>query len=418
MSIAEISEIKRRPIPAGIKIGGLTFVLAALSWLGPFSIDAYLPSLPSIGKSLNASPAQVQQTLTAFISFFALMSLWHGAISDAYGRRRLTLISLACFSFASAGCALSTNVHFLMFFRAMQGATAGAGMIVGRAVVRDVFEGSSAQRLMAHVATIFTIAPVVAPVLGGWLQTWFGWRSVFIFLVILSAFLLATSYHYLPETLSRENRQRLEVVFLARSYWKVLTQPAFLAASASMAFTSAGFFIYILSAPIFLMKHLHLQETQFLWLFGPMAAAMVIGAWISGHFAGRISGNQTIFLGYVVMAVAAVGNVTLNLLFPPMLPWTIAPLVVYVIGMSIAMPSLSLLTLDLFPAQRGLAASCQGFISLGANSIVSALVALVWSTPLTLALTELAMLIVGVGTILIYAWAMPRAAVDNPQPAA
>jgi DHA1 family bicyclomycin/chloramphenicol resistance-like MFS transporter len=299
-------------------------------------------------------------------------------------------------------------VQILMLFRALQGATAGAGMIVGRAVVRDVFEGPAAQRLMSHVATIFTIAPVMAPVLGGWFQVWFGWRSIFIFLVGLSIFLFLSCYRFLPETLVHEKRQRLEPVFLAKSYWKVLTQPAFLAACASMAFTSSGFFIYILSAPVFLMKHLHLRETQFLWLFGPMSVAMIIGAWISGHFAGKISGSQTILLGYVVMIVAALCNVALNMLLPPMLPWTMAPLFLYVVGMCIAMPSLTLLTLDLFPAQRGLAASCQGFISLGANSIVSAFVALVWATPLSLALMQLVMLAAGVATVIIYAKAMKR----------
>ncbi len=409
MSTVAVSEIKGRTVPAGIKMGGLTFVLAALSWIGPCSIDTYLPALPSIQQSLGASAAQVQQTMTAFLFFFAVMSVWHGAISDAYGRRRLTLISLVVFCFASAGCAIASSVHVLMFFRALQGATAGAGMIVGRAVVRDVFEGPAAQRLMSHVATIFTIAPVLAPVLGGWFQVWFGWRSIFIFLVCLSIFLFLSSYRYLPETLARENRQRFEPTFLARSYWKVLTQPAFLAACASMAFTSSGFFIYILSAPVFLMKHLHLKETEFLWLFGPMSVAMIIGAWISGHFAGKISGNQTIFLGYAVMTVAAVGNVVLNLILPPMLPWTMVPLFLYVVGMSIAMPSLTLLTLDLFPSQRGLAASCQGFISLGANSVVSAFVAFVWATPLSLAITELAALALGLATVLIYASAMKKA---------
>jgi DHA1 family bicyclomycin/chloramphenicol resistance-like MFS transporter len=169
-----------------------------------------------------------------------------------------------------------------------------------------------------------------------------------------------------------------------------------------MALTSAGFFIYILGAPIFLMKHLHLRETQFLWLFLPNSVGMVIGAWISGRFAGRISGNQTIILGYVVMGVAAVGNVLYCLICPPLLPWSIVPVFLYVIGMSISMPSLTLLTLDLFPSQRGLAASCQGFISLGANSVVSAFVALIWGTPLSLALTEITMLTAGVLTVLLY----------------
>jgi len=397
-----MTEIKERHLPKGFTMAGLTFVLAALSWLGPFSIDTYLPSLPSISQSLNVSPAQVQQTMTSFLAFFAIMSLWHGAISDAYGRRRLTLICLGIFAAASLGCATAVNVHSLLFFRALQGATAGAGMVVGRAVVRDLFEGAAAQRLMSHVATIFTVAPVVAPVAGGYLQAWFGWRSIFILLIFLSSFLLFASWRYLPETLPVEQRHRLEAKYLARSYWSVLTSPPFLLACASMGLVSAGFFIYIMGASQFLMKHLGLHETQFLWLFGPMAVAMVVGAWISGYCAGRITGNRTILIGYSVAAVAAVGNVLLNLFLPPMVPWTILPLVIYVVGMSIAMPSLTLYTLELFPAQRGLAASCQGFISLGANSAVSAFVPLIWGTTMTLALTELVLLIAGVLTLALY----------------
>lgn len=395
-------ELTERRIPSGYGLAGVTFVLAALSWIGPFSIDAYLPSLPSIGKSLHASAPQVQQTMTAFLLSFAIMSLWHGAISDAYGRRRLTLAALAVFSLASVGCACAVNVHYLMFFRALQGATAGTGMVVGRAVVRDLFEGPAAQRLMSHVATIFTIAPVMAPVIGGWLEVWFGWRSVFIFLVLLTVFLWLCCWRALPETLPHEKRQRLEAVFLARSYWKVLTEPSFLLASGSMAFTGSGFFIYILGAPVFLMKHLKLRETEFLWLFGPISAAMVIGAWFSGHLAGKISGIQTISSGYTIMSVAAAGNALLNLLLPPALPWSIVPLFVYVVGMSMAMPSLTLLTLDIFPMQRGLASSCQGFIGLGANSLVSALVPLIWGTTLSMALTQITLLFVGGVAIFLY----------------
>jgi len=163
-----------------------------------------------------------------------------------------------------------------------------------------------------------------------------------------------------------------------------------------------------MGAPQFLMKHLGLAETQFLWLFGPMAVGMIIGAWISGYCAGRISGNQTIWLGYIVMAVAAVGNVLLNMFVPPTVPWTIAPLFFYVVGMSISMPSLTLFTLDLFPAQKGLAASCQGAIALGANSAVSAFVPLIWATTRSMAMTELVMLIIGTLTLLLYFPAMKR----------
>jgi MFS transporter, DHA1 family, multidrug resistance protein len=415
MSTAAITETRERRIPAGFSMAGLTFVLAMLSWIGPFSIDTYLPSLPSISKSLNAPDAQVQQTMTAYLLFFSIMSLWHGAISDAYGRRRLTLISLSVYVAASIGCALSKNVSFLMIFRGLQGVTAGAGIIVGRAVVRDLFEGAEAQRLMSHVMTIFTIAPVLAPVLGGWLQVWQGWRSIFVFMALLSGFVLLSCWKSLPETLPHERRQRLEAVFLARSYWKVMTAPPFLLACGSMAFTGAGFFIYILGAPIFLMKHLKLRETQFLWLFLPISIAMLIGAWISGRFAGKISGKQTIYVGYGVMVAASVGNVLLNLVLPPMVPWTIVPVFVYIIGMSIASPSMIILTLDLFPNQRGLAASCQGFIGLSANLIVSAFIAFVWATPLSMAFTQLLMLACGVAMVLLYTRTLKEAA-SSQQP--
>jgi DHA1 family bicyclomycin/chloramphenicol resistance-like MFS transporter len=402
MSTVAIPEVKTRPIPAGIKIGGLTFVLATLSWLGPFSIDSYLPSLLSIGHNLHASAAQTQQTMTAFLVAFAAMSLWHGAISDSYGRRRLTLICLGIFSIASLGCALAGSVQMLMFFRVLQGATAGAGMVVGRAVIRDVFDGAAAQRLMSHTMTIFAIAPVIAPVIGGWLQVWFGWRSIFLFLMVLSALLFASTYRYLPETLAYEKRQRLELAFLARSYWKVLKQPAFMTACISMACTSIGFFIYLLSAPVFLVKNLHLKETEFIYLYAPVSVAMISGAWISGYFAGKITGKQTVLLGYIIMVVAAIWNVAYNVFFPPILFWSIAPVFFYILGNCVAIPSLSLMTLDLFPNQRGLAASCQGFVSLGANSFVSAFVAFVWKTPLSLGLTQFCALIGGVAMIVVF----------------
>jgi DHA1 family bicyclomycin/chloramphenicol resistance-like MFS transporter len=396
------SKSKERALPKGFSIAGLTFVLAALSWIGPFAIDTYLPSIPSIAKNLNASTAEVQQTMTAFLFFFAVMSLWHGAIADAYGRRKPALIAMGFFLIASLGCAFSGNVALLTVFRAIQGATAGAGMIIGRAVVRDLFEGAAAQRIMSHVATIFTIAPVMAPVIGGWFHVWFGWRSIFFFMTGMAAFLLASCWLLMPETLPRENRQRLNIAFLGKSYWKVMTTMPFLAACLALSFINIGFFIYILSAPVFLTQYLGLKETQFIVLFLPMSVAMVIGAWISGRCAGKMSGMKTIGIGYIVMATAAVINVVLNMIIPPALPWTLIPVITYVLGMSTAAPSLTLLALDLFPSQRGLAASCQGFLSLGASSIVSAVIYLFWGSTLSLAYTMLALMTGGAILLLLY----------------
>ena len=143
------------------------------------AIDTYLPSFADIGASLSATPIEVQQTLTAYMLPFALMSLWHGAIADALGRRRVLLVSLALFALASAGCVFATRIEHLWVLRALQGISAGAGIVVSRAIVRDLYDGPEAQRLMSHISMMFALAPAIAPVIGGRLQQWFGWQSVF-----------------------------------------------------------------------------------------------------------------------------------------------------------------------------------------------------------------------------------------------
>lgn len=375
---------------------GLAFLLASLSALGPFSIDTYLPSFPEIAEKLGATQLQVQQTLSVYLLAFAVMTLWHGAISDRFGRRRVILIALGLFALASAGCAFASTIEQLWFWRAMQGVTAGAGIVISRAIVRDLYDGADAQRLMSQITMMFAIAPAIAPVIGGWLQTLFGWRSVFAFLVLSTAALGLACWKLLPETLPPEKRQSLKPAYLGRTYWKVLTSPAFLFACAAVSLNFGGFFVYILSAPVFLMQHLGIHETGFLWLFGPAMAGMIGGAWLSGRLAGNISLSRTIALGYLLMISAASINLALNLALPPALPWSVMPIFIYTLGMALTMPGLTILALDPFPAQRGLAASCQTFFQSGFNSIVAALIApALWGSTLSLAWGMAGMMLLG-----------------------
>jgi DHA1 family bicyclomycin/chloramphenicol resistance-like MFS transporter len=378
-------------------------MLAALSAVGPFSIDAYLPSMPEIGRVFGASPLLVQQTLTAYLAPFAVMTLWHGAISDTLGRRRVTLVGLALFDLASVGCVVAWNIESLLFFRVLQGMTAGTGMVVGRAIVRDVLDGAEAQRLMSQVTLVFAVAPAVAPVLGGWLHVWFGWRAVFGFLVLFTTSVWLLCWRALPETLPVDRRQPLDTGDLARSYRQVLTTPPFVALSLAVTFNFAAVFIYIVSAPQFLLDQLHVGETGFLWLFGPATIGIVTGAWLSGRAAGRITRWQTVTGGYVIMVVAAVANLALGLVLKPAVPWSVLPVLVYFTGSALAMPSLTLLALDLFPARRGLASSCQSFVQTTGNALTTAVVApLVWASTLTLAVGEAVLLAVGLVTYLVY----------------
>jgi len=365
---------------------GIAVLLAALAALGPFSIDTYLPSFHDIGVSLHATPLEVQQTLTAYLLSFAIMALWHGAIADALGRRRVILVTLTLFGLASAGCVFATRIEHLWILRALQGMSAGAGIVISRAIVRDLFDGPAAQRLMSHITMMFAIAPAIAPVIGGRLQSWFGWRSVFVFMVLMTLALWLACWRLLPETLPVERRQSLHPGYLARTYWKVLTSPVFLLACGGLAFNFAGFFIYVLSAPEFLMTHLGVAETGFLWLFGPAMTGLLAGSWLSGRFAGKISLRQTILRGYLVMGGAVLLNITINLLLPPSLPWSVLPIPFYTLGMSLVMPSLTLRSLDPFPDQRGLASSCQMFLQSIFNGLVAGVIApALWRSTRTLA---------------------------------
>lgn len=364
----------------------LAFLLAATSAVGPFCIDAYLPSMTEIASSFGVPLVAVQQTLTAYLAPFAIMTLWHGAISDAIGRKRMMVASLVLFATASVGCAVATSLTMLVAFRAVQGMTAGAGMVVGRAVVRDLHDGPEAQRMMSLVTIAFAIAPAVAPVLGGWLHHYYGWRSVFVFMAAFSTAVGIWCSVSLPESLPVHKRQPFRPGYLLGAYWGALTQPRFLTACFAMAFAFSGFFLYVLSAPVFLLKHLGVSETGFFWLFGPTTGGMVIGAWLSGRLAGKLSPKRTVGFGMGVMAVAVASNLTLTGLVGPVLPWSVVPLFAYNLGMSLVLPSLTLMALDLFPSQRGLAASCQSFIQSGLNSLTASLVApLIWATPLRLA---------------------------------
>ena len=334
---------------------------------------------------------------------FALMTLWHGAISDALGRRRVILVTVALFALASAGCMLATRIEHLWLLRALQGMTGGAGIVICRAIVRDLYDGPPAQRLISQITMMFAIAPAVAPVLGGWLQAWLGWRSVFAFLALMSVALWLACWYRLPETLPRHRRQSLHAGYLARSYWQVLTSPAFLLLSGALACNFAAFFIYVLSAPVFLMRHLGVSSTGFLWLFGPAMSGLMIGAWLSGRLAGKLSPARTVAAGYLVMGLAAALNIGLNLALPPALPWSIVPIFGFTLGMSLAMPSLTLQALDLFPERRGLAASCQGFLQAIFNTVAAGLIApALWGSTLLLALGMGVLLLFGAFATLIH----------------
>jgi DHA1 family bicyclomycin/chloramphenicol resistance-like MFS transporter len=379
-------------------------LLAVLGMLGPFSIDTYLPAFSGISASLGATPLEMQQTLSAYLFGFAFMALFHGAISDSFGRRPVVLWGLGVFTLASVGCALSQSIGQLIFFRAMQGLSTGAGIVIARAVVRDMYAPSQAQKVMSQITLFFGAAPAIAPLLGGWLLIHSSWHAIFWFLAALGVVLWIANYRLLPETLHPTQRQHFHIKNLLAGYWQLGADPRFLLLALASGVPFNGMFLYILSAPVFLGEHLQLQPQQFFWCFLVTIGGIMSGAWVSGRVAGKLSQKRQIRNGFVIMLCIGVINLIANLLFTAHVSWALWPLGIFAFGWAMMVPVVTLLILDLHPDRRGMASSLQMFIGSGSNGIVAGLIA-PWVMHSTVGLAAASLCMMGIGLV---AWIFLR----------
>jgi MFS transporter, DHA1 family, multidrug resistance protein len=374
----------------------LAVLLALLGMLGPFSIDTYLPAFAGIAKNLGATPVEMQQTLSAYLFGFAFMNLFHGAMADSFGRRPVVLTGIAVFALASAGCALSQTIGQLVFFRGLQGLSTGAGIVVSRAVIRDMFPPAQAQKVMSQVTIYFGVAPAIAPIIGGWLFVHLGWHSIFWFLTLVGVALWVANFKLLPETLHESQRQAFNVRNLMQGYWQLTSNPRFLLLALASGVPFNGMFLYVLSAPAFLGDLLGLSPTQFFWFFLLTIAGIMGGAWFSGRYAGRISPRRQIRYGFTIMFTVSIVNVAANFFFKAHPGWALFPIAIFAFGWAMMVPVVTLLVLDMFPERRGMASSLQAVIGSTANGVVAGAVApLVMHSTKALALTSLLMMSVG-----------------------
>ncbi|WP_281255017.1 multidrug effflux MFS transporter [Noviherbaspirillum humi] len=352
-----------------------TVILAGLTMVGPLAIDTYLPSFHAIGQDFAVSDLLVQQTLSVFLFSFAFLMLFYGTLSDSFGRRPIILGSLAIYTVASVGAALAPSFGWLLAFRCVQGLAAGGGAVISRAVVRDRASGAEAQQVLAYMMMVFGLAPAIAPILGGWLHVTLGWRSVFWFLAAFGLLMLITCYRALPESLPASSRHAFHPGLIAANYWKVLRNARFLLLAVSIGVAFSGFGLYIGSAANFVIKILGLSETAFGWMFIPLISGMTIGSALAARIARKVAPTRMIAVGYAVMVVAALANVGYNYAFKAAVPWAVLPLMLYAFGLALATPTLTVLALDVFPDNRGLAASLQSFIQMLLFALVSGTVA-------------------------------------------
>ena len=373
----------------------LALVLASLAALAPFAIDTYLPAFPALESDLGASTVHIQQSLTFYLLPYAIMTLWHGAISDSIGRISAIKWGLGVFVLASIGCAFAPNVETLWFFRALQGMSGGAGNVVARAMVRDLFEGPQAQRVMATVQMLFGIAPAVAPIIGGVLLG-IHWQAIFIFLALYAAISLWAAIRYLPETMPPSKRMPLSARQVMKDYGLIFGDREFNYVVFAFGANFAGFFLYVLASPVFLVKHLGLTQHQFGWMFIPTVCGMVLGSYLAKRAAGRFSRQKVVQAAYAWMAAIAVLNIVISFFLPASPIYNIVPIALFNIGMALAMPVLSLAALDRHPKIRGTAASGQAFIQMLLSTVSAGLIVpLVWYAPSGLALAMAGYLVFG-----------------------
>ncbi|NDI21452.1 MAG: Bcr/CflA family efflux MFS transporter [Betaproteobacteria bacterium] len=376
---------------------GWALLLAALSSVGPFAIDTYLPAFEGIARSLQATPVQMQQSLSVYLIAFAVMNLFHGSISDAVGRKPVVLAGLAMFSLASIGCALATTIDALLFFRCLQGLCAGVGMVVSRAMVRDLFPPEDAQRMLSIVAIFFGVAPAIAPWIGGLVFIRLGWEAVFWFLAGLSGLLLVLQASLLPESLKPEHRQSIALAPMFKAYRTMLSSPRFLLLCVSSALPFNGFFLYVLGAAQFLGVHLRLEPDQYYWLFVVTVAGMMIGSALSSRLSGRFPPMRQVVLGLWIGAAASALNIALTLAYPGSVWMAIAPIGVYTLGWALMVPAVTVRAIDLYPSRRGMASSMQSFIGGLSNSLMAGLIVpAVMHSLLAMAMTSACAFAIGV----------------------
>lgn len=350
---------------------------------------------------------------------FAVMTLFSGSISDALGRRRITLIALFVYSVTSFACALVNDIETFLWLRFLQGVAASVGIVIGRAVVRDLYSGADAQRMMSNVMLFFAMAPAIAPIIGGILEVTVGWRYIFIFLMFLGLLVLLMVTFFLPETLPPEERHSMHPVKLLKNYMHAATNVKFTILALVVAFNFAGFFIYIMSAPQFLFNLLGYAADDFYIMFVPVVLGIMLGSFTSAKLSGKYSALVIISIGTVIMLLASLVNILQASVFAVSSFAAIGPIVLYGVGMALTMPALTVLGIDQLPNHRGLASSLQSFLHMGGNALVAGIVApLVFSSVSGLAFSMLVFHIIGlVLFIWVYRALKKSNALDHASPA-
>lgn len=368
----------------------LIITIALLSMVGPFSIDTYLPSFPAIEEEFGINRSLLLQSIGFYLIASAISTLFWGPLSDRAGRRLVILSTLIVYFVASMGCALSEDYNTFLLYRVLQGISASGGMVAGRAMIRDAHDEHEAHRAMSYVMMLFALAPAIAPIIGGWLHQAFGWRSVFYFLSLYAVIIVIMSLRFLPETLAIDKRQSFHPAHVAQMYCRTLKNRRFVFFVLTLGSGFAGLFLYIAGSPTIIFNFLGLDSSFFAVQFIPMTSGIIAGSFISAMLSHRLNAKTIVILSLVIMMLSSTLNILLMTAAELTTFTVIFPLVLYATGIALAIPGITILTLDCFPNNRGTASAVQSFVQIMLSALTaSLLVPLLSVSPLHYAVAQL-----------------------------
>jgi len=352
----------------------LTALLAALSAIGPLTTDMYLPSLPDIAWQLDASTAQVQLTISAYLIGFAVGQIFYGPVSDRHGRKPVLVAAIALYCVASLACALSTSIEMLIVARAFQALGGSGGIVLARAIVRDIYSGARAGRELSLIGSVMALAPVLAPIAGGLVQTGFGWRATFLALVIVGLLGAAIVLLLLPETLNARAAEPVSIPSIFRSYRVVARNPSYLAYLGIASASYAGLFAWISGASFVLQNLYGLTPFDFGVAFALGSIGYMTGSALAARMVVRVGLDGMLGIGGCACAAGGLGMVVAVAFGLTSSLSLVLPVAVYLAGLGMVLPQGIAGAVTPFPERAGAASSLFGFVQQSAAALCGAAV--------------------------------------------
>ncbi|MET4565655.1 Bcr/CflA family efflux MFS transporter [Bacillus subtilis] len=361
--------------PTGKERLALAFLLGMLAILGPLNIDMYLPSFPEIAEDLSASASLVQLSLTACLVGLTIGQLIVGPVSDAQGRRKPLLICIFLFALSSLFCALSPNITTLVATRFLQGFTASAGLVLSRAIVRDVFTGRELSKFFSLLMVITAVAPMVAPMTGGaiLLLPFATWHTIFHVLMIIGFLLVLLIALRLKETLPPEKRIPSSIGTSVKTMGSLLKDRSFMGYALTVGFIHGGSFAYVSGTPFVYQDIYGVSPQVFSILFGINGLAIISGSFIIGRFGGIIHEKSLLRIAVITAMIATAVLLTMTMIHGPLATLVIS-IFIYMITIGMVLTSTFTLAMKKQGHRAGSASALLGMLPLLLGSIVSPLV--------------------------------------------